>query len=55
MPKFSIEMIYETIEFFEVEAETEEEAIDMVSTGIVNVNDTESSFQEIFVEEISDD
>jgi len=55
MPKFSIEMIYETIEFFEVEAETEEEAIDMVSTGIVNVNGTESSFQGSFVEDISDD
>ena len=55
MPKFSIEMIYETIEFFEVEAETEEEAIDMVSTGIVNVNGTESSFQGSFVEDISND
>jgi len=55
MPKFSIEMIYETIEFFEVEAETEEEAIDRVSCGLVDVYDTDSTFQEIFVEDISDD
>lgn len=52
MPKYNVEMIYEFIEFFEVEADNVEEAMNLVTSGEVMSEDSETSYIEHFIEEI---